>query len=235
MFPVDRIKPHKICKKTQYLRHFLYQLKLAILLFSFSYTCLAQNISEQDTLESVMARMKPVSAVQIAYQETRYMGLFDDDWQGEGYLYVDIPGVMLKQQLKPELEIMAAVGSQLTYNKPATQTFHQTQLDEGNPMMASLAAFKAMLSGNLVYLRQVYQLKFIILASAWRLEMIAKAFDPDEVPLKITMQGQSGKAANQMEVMLPDGDRSTYVLSQSQQGIAIKQKLDDLLLSLKGH
>ncbi len=209
--------------------------KRYIFLFSFSYACLAQNISEQDTLEGIMARMKPESAVQIVYQETRYMGLFDDDWQGSGYLYVAIPGVMLKQQLKPDSEIMAAVENQLTYYKPATKTYHQTQLDESNPMMASLVAFKAMLSGNLAYLRQNYTLKFINFVSAWKLEMLAKEFEVDEAPLKIIMQGQNGKAASQMSVILPDGDRSHYTLSRPQQGQEIKQTLDAVLLSLKRH
>ena len=143
----------------------------------FSLGCLAE-----DTLESVMQRMKPETAVQIVYQETRYMGLFDDDWQGSGFLYAALPGIMLKQQLKPEIETMAAQGSQLTYHKPATQTFHQLRLDESNPMMASLAAFKAILTGNLVYLRQLYQLKFTTLESAWKLEMIAKDHEPDVGP-----------------------------------------------------
>ncbi len=189
----------------------------------------------QESIDSVMARMKPDIAVQIAYQETRYMGLFDDDWHGSGYLYAEIPDVMLKQQLKPEVEMMAAQGSQLTYLKPATQTFHQLQIDESNPMMASLSAFKGMMTGNLVYLRQLYDLKFIASEHSWTLEMSAKDHEPNEAPIKIIMQGLNAQAASKMAVILPDGDRSSYVLSQPQQGLAIKAKLAALLQSLKGH
>jgi len=189
----------------------------------------------QESIEGVMARMKPDIAVQIAYQETRYMGLFDDEWHGSGTLYAETPDVMLKQQLQPELEMMAAQGSQLTYSKPATQTFHQLQIDESNPMMASLAAFKGMMTGNLVYLRQLYDLKFISSDLSWTLEMIAKDHDEDEAPVKIIMQGLNEQAANKMSVILPDGDRSSYVLSQPEQGLAIKAKLSELLQTLKGH
>jgi len=188
----------------------------------------------QESIESVMARMKPDIAVQIAYQETRYMGLFDDEWHGNGYLYAEIPDVMLKQQLQPEVEMMAAEGSQLTYSKPATQTFHQLQIDESNPMMASLAAFKGMMTGNLVYLRQLYDLKFTAEKLKWTLEMVAKDHEPDEPPIKIIMQGLSEQAANKMSVILPDGDRSSYELSQPQQGLLVKTKLVALLQSLKG-
>ncbi|RLA16477.1 MAG: hypothetical protein DRQ62_16165 [Gammaproteobacteria bacterium] len=188
----------------------------------------------QESIESVMARMKPDIAVQISYQETRYMGLFDDEWHGSGYLYAEIPDVMLKQQLQPEVEVMAAQGSQLTYSKPATQTFHQLQIDESNPMMASLAAFKGMMTGNLVYLRQLYDLKFTASEHSWKLEMVAKDHEPEEDPIKIIMQGLSGQAANKMSVILPDGDRSSYELSQPQQGLLIRTKLVVLMQSLKG-
>ncbi|MCK5353816.1 MAG: hypothetical protein KAJ63_01755, partial [Methyloprofundus sp.] len=202
----------------------------ALFLCSFSIGCLAQ-----DTIETVMQRMKPENAVQIAYQETRYMGLFDEDWRGSGYLYAALPSTLLKQQLKPEIEMMAALGSQLTYHKPATQTYHQLQLDKSNSMMASLVAFKAMLTGNLLALRQLYILRFITSESSWKLEMTAKEHEPDEVPLKIIMQGLNEKAANKMEVILSEGDRSSYILSQPQQGLEIKHKLADLLQSLKTH
>ena len=188
----------------------------------------------QESIESVMVRMKPDIAVKIAYQETRYMGLFDDEWHGSGYLYAEIPDVMLKQQLQPEVEMMAAQGSQLTYSKPATQTFHQLQIDESNPMMASLAAFKGMMTGNLVYLRQLYELKFTSSEVSWTLEMLAKDHEPEEDPIKIIMQGLSEQAANKMSVILPDGDRSSYELSQPQQGLLVKTKLVALLQSLKG-
>ena len=203
---------------------------VALFLCSFSLGCLAK-----DTLESVMQRMKPEIAVQISYQETRYMGLFDDDWHGSGYLYAAIPGIMLKQQLRPEVEMMAAEGSQLTYHKPATQMFHHMQLDESNPMMASLVAFKAILTGNLNALRQLYRLKFTTSELSWKIEMIAKEHEPDEEPLKIIMQGLSEQAANKMAVFLPDGDRSQYDLSQPQQGLEIKRNMLDLLQSLKDH
>ncbi|GFO71585.1 hypothetical protein BJAS_P1200 [Bathymodiolus japonicus methanotrophic gill symbiont] len=201
-----------------------------LFLYCLSLVCLAD-----DSIESVMQRMKPEPAVQIAYQETRTMGLFDADWQGSGFLYAALPDSMLKQQLKPEIELMAADGNQLIYHKPSTRTYHHTQLDESNPMMASLVAFKAMLTGNLAALRQLYQLKFSSSELSWKLEMTAKKHEPDEQPLKIIMQGISEQAASKMVVTLPDGDRSSYVLNQPQQGQAIRQHLQELLQSLKSH
>jgi len=204
---------------------------------SYCLLCVFSTLSiAQETVETVIARMKPEGAVEIAYQETRYMGLFDDDWHGSGYLYAALPNILLKQQIKPDSEMMAAEGEQLTYAKPATNTYHRLQMDENNPMMASLSAFKGIMTANVDYLRQHFILKFLELESSWQLAMTAKYSDPeDEQALKIIMQGANGQAANQIEVLLPDGDRSLYVLSQPQQGQVIKVKLNSLLHVLKGH
>jgi hypothetical protein len=200
------------------------------LLLTAAFTCLAQ-----ESIESVMARMQPQGAVQIAYQETRYMGLLSEDWHGSGFLYAAAPNTLLKQQQQPDIEIMAAEGSQLIYSKPSTQTFHQLQIDESDPMMASLAAFKGIMTGNLPFLRQAYDLQFSASDSSWKLELTAKEHEPEEVALKIIMHGLPEQAANKMTVFLPDGDRSAYVLSKPEQGLFVKQKLVKLLQSLKGH
>lgn len=206
------------------------KLRACIVLFLMAGKCFAQ-----DTLEQVLARMKPDVAVQIAYHETRHMSLFANEWHGSGYLYAALPDTLLKQQLKPEVEIMAAEGTLLTYQKPSTQTFHQLQLDQSNPMMASLVAFKAMLTGDLNHLRQLYTLKFIPLETAWQLEMTAKQTETDEASIKIILRGISGHAAYHMKVIMPDGDRSDYQLMQVQQGQVIKNQINDLLQSLQGY
>jgi len=205
-------------------------IKTGLLLFvcGFAMTCLAE-----ETLESVMLRMQPETAVQIAYQETRSMGLFDKDWYGSGYLYAATPDIMLKQQLKPEMELMAAEGSRLSYLKPSTSTYHTLELDESNSMMVSLVALRAILTGNLASLRQLYDINFSAMESSWKLEMIAKQHALDEAAIRILMQGKQGQAAQSMQVILPDGDSSKYELSQPIQGAAIKAHLLELLSSVK--
>lgn len=201
---------------------------IVFFLYVLSAPCIAQ-----ETIESLIQRMKPEPFVQIAYHETRYMGLFDEDWQGSGFLYVGLPNIMLKQQVKPERETMLAEGNTLIYHKPATATYHQLQLDESNPMMASLVAFKAMFVGDLDYLRQFYDLELTSSTLSWALEMRAKKYEPDEEPLEIILQGLSGQVADKITVTLPDGDQSIYLLSKSQQGEVIQQKLTLILQGLK--
>lgn len=204
-----------------------------LLLLSFPLSCLGQ-----ESIESILAKMKSTESVQIAYQESREQVFFDEQWQGSGFLYATSPATLVKQQVEPELEIMAAVGEQLSYLKPSTQTFHQLQLDENNPMMASLAAFKGLMTGDLEYLRRNFELKLISNKLSWKLtlhaiQLIHDDTENSEAPLVVMFQGKNGQAANLVEVILPDGDRSLYLLQQPQQGKRVHEQLDSLLHSLK--
>jgi len=204
-----------------------------LLLLNFPLSCLGQ-----ESIESILAKMKSTESFQIAYQESREQVFFDDDWQGSGFLYAATPATLVKQQLEPDIEIMAAVGEQLSYLKPSTETFHQLQLDENNPMMASLVAFKGLMTGDLDYLRQNFELKLISNDISWKLtlqaiELIHDDTENNEAPLLVIFQGKDKLAAHSVEVILPDGDRSLYVLQQPQQGKQVHQQLDSLLHSLK--
>jgi len=204
-----------------------------LLLLNVPLSCLGQ-----ESIASILAKMKSTESFQIAYQESREQVFFDDDWQGSGFLYASTPATLVKQQLEPDIEIMAAVGEQLSYVKPSTQTFHQLQLDENNPMMASLVAFKGLMTGDLEYLRQNFELKLISNDISWTLtlqaiELIHDDTEDSEAPLVVIFQGKDDQAANSVEVILPDGDRSLYALQQPQQGKQVHKKLDSLLHSLK--
>ena len=204
-----------------------------LLLLNFPLSCLGQ-----ESIVSILANMKSTESVQIAYQESREQVFFDDQWQGSGFLYATTPATLVKQQLEPDIEIMAAVGEQLSYLKPSTQTFHQLQLDESNPMMASLAAFKGLMTGDLEYLRQNFELKLSSNEISWKLtlqaiELIHDDTENSEVPLVVIFQGKNDQAAYSVEVILPDGDRSLYLLQQPQQGKRVHEQLDSLLHSLK--
>ncbi len=105
-------------------------------------------------------------------------------------------------------------------------------------MMASLAAFKGLMTGDLAYLRQNFELKLISNDISWKLtlqaiELIHDDTENAEEPLIVIFQGKNDQAANSVEVILPDGDRSLYSLQQPQQGKRVDEQLDTLLHSLK--
>jgi hypothetical protein len=188
----------------------------------------------QDTLENILARMKPKDFIQIHYTETRYIGMLSSTWRGSGYLYSSAPDTFLKNQKEPEEEIMAVEGMQLYYFKPANKSHHQMRIDENDNLTSSLAALKAMMTGDLSYLRKLYDLQFTSSDGGWRLHLIAKQPESNNNAVQVTLQGSGEQAVNQMEVLLPDGDRSVYVFDPMEIGlVSTKNKVKELLGKLK--
>ncbi|MCX7104888.1 MAG: hypothetical protein NTU70_06380, partial [Methylococcales bacterium] len=120
------------------------------------------------------------------------------------------------------------------YFKPATKSHHQMRIDENDNMTSSLAALKAMMTGDLSYLRKLYDLQLTTSDRGWRLHLIAKQPESNNNAVQVTLQGSSEQAVHQMEVLLPDGDRSVYVFEPMEIGlVSTKNKITDLLGQLK--
>ncbi len=188
----------------------------------------------QDTLENILARIKPKNVVQIHYLETRYIGMLSKTWYGNGDLYSASSDTFLKHQKEPEQEIMAVEGTQLYYFKLATKSHYQMLIDENDSMTSSLTAIKAMLSGDLSYLRKLYDLQLTSTDSEWQLHLTARHSEPNNKAVRVTLKGPSEQEIRQMEVFLPDGDRTVYVFEPMEIGLeSTKKKINELLGQLK--
>lgn len=187
---------------------------------------LPERAAGEDTLQTVMARMKPDSAVAINYRETRYLSLMTEKWTGFGYFYALLPDVMIKEQQRPEQELMAIKGAELYYFNQHSGQKNQGELTEDNPD-SHAAVFKGLMNGDQAYLKSLYDIEFVSKPVGWTITLT----DPNkaEAGYKVIMQGLPGQAANKLELFMPDGDRTEYWLSPATSGEAIKTKIQHLL------
>ncbi len=131
----------------------------------------------KDSLESVMARMKPSEAVSINYQETRVLGMLSENWKGTGTFYAVLPDVMLKEELTPEKEVMGIKASHLYYYHLGNDQKHQGELDDDEAMSFQISAFKGLMNGDLAFLKARYQLEFKTTVNGWQLTLTPRAND----------------------------------------------------------
>ncbi|NOT84276.1 MAG: outer membrane lipoprotein carrier protein LolA [Methylococcaceae bacterium] len=203
------------------------------ILISLLLTLLSCNASAKDSLDSVMARMKPTQAISITYQETRTLGLLSDTWKGSGSFYAVLPDIMLKEQLTPEKEIMGIKGAQLYYYHPGNDQKHQSELEDEDAVSFQVAAFKGLMNGDLAFLKTRYALEFTTTASGWSLTLTPKQTNDSETATKMIMRGLPEQVANKLELLLADGDRTEYRLTPALQGAAVKTKVQQLLTVLE--
>lgn len=191
----------------------------------------------EDSLNSVMSRMKSGSATAITYQETRELGLLVDEWKGSGVFYATAPGTLIKQQIQPESEIMGVIGNQLYYYKPDDETRYQTEMDDSDAMTLPVIAFKGLMNGDLKFLRQFYEVDYTATKEQWTLKLTAKYFDQEEgeEATLVIMQGVSGKPAHKLDIHTADGDFNAFVLSPAEQSEQINIEITRLSKLLNGN
>jgi hypothetical protein len=186
----------------------------------------------EDTLQSVMARMKPEGAVAINYQENRYLSLMSDKWTGEGRFYALLPDVMIKEQQLPEKELMAIRGNDLYYFNQENGQKHQGQVTDQNSQTAYVAAFKGLMNGDVDFLTHLYDIEFIAKPSGWIITLNTKKKDASSDRIQVIMQGQPEQVANKLELIMEDGDHTEFLLGRASSGETVKltvTRLFDLL------
>ena len=186
----------------------------------------------EDTLQSVMSRMKPDSAVAISYQENRYLSLMSDKWTGSGSFYALLPDVMIKEQQQPEKELMAIRGNDFYYLNQESGQKHQGEMADQDGPAAYIAAFKGLMNGDLNSLTKLYDIDFIAKSSGWIITLITKKNDASNEGIKIIMQGPPEQAANKLELIMADGDRTEFLLGLASSGEAVKLRVITLFNSL---
>lgn len=185
-----------------------------------------------DTLQSVMARMKPESAIAIDYQETRYMSMMSDKWTGSGCFYALLPDIMIKEQFSPVKELMGIKGKELYYFNQQSGQKHQAELTEQESQIAYIDVFKGLMNGDLQSLKLLYDIEFAKHPTGWKITLTPKKNNDSEDGFKVIMQGPPEQVANKLELIMADGDHTEFLLGPASSGEAIKlktMKLFDLL------
>ncbi len=180
----------------------------------------------EDTLATVMQRMQPKSAVKIAYQETRYLQLLEKPWKASGYLYALVPDVLVKEQQIPVREIMGASGNQMVYYDPVNDVRNRGEMASDDPLSLNVAAFKALVTGDLALLEKMYRVAFSANPQQWQL--ILTSHEHIDTSIKVIITGPAGQQAQKIVVHQPDGDRNEFILTEVARGEQLKATIEQL-------
>ncbi len=190
------------------------------------------HIRAEDSLESLMQRMKTESAVKIAYQEIRTLELMDKPWTGSGFMYALAPDLMLREQVTPQRLLMGIKGEQLFYFDPDKGVRHQMQMDLSNPLTLNIAVFKALMNADQDLLARLYQVRFENKSQRWLMTLTAK--QDDENSLTIMVSGLPGQQADTIVSRQADGDLSEFMLQKPLEEGELERKIQQLYQEMAG-
>jgi hypothetical protein len=182
----------------------------------------------EDTLQTVISRMKPNNPTAIQYQEYRYLSLLTDKWSGGGNFYAVLPDTIIKEQQFPEKELMAIRGNSLFYFNQESGQNHQGEITDLDDQTQYIAIFKALLTGDLALIGKLYDIEFLGKPSGWVITLSAKKNQASDEGVKVIMRGLPEQPANGMELIMADGDRTEFLLSPAASGEAVKATVKTL-------
>ena len=202
-------------------------------IFLLSLIGLAANDSvAEDSLSTLMQRMKSGTAVKIAYQETRILELMEQPWQGSGYMYSMPPDLMIREQLQPQRLLMGVKADEMFYYDPINDVRHQGKMDEDDSLSLNLAVFKALINADEALLHSLYQVEFSTAAEGWR--MTLKNKHEIDSGFSIVVSGLPCQQADKIIVKQADGDSSEFLLQKNNAGDAINKTVQHLYQELLG-
>jgi Outer membrane lipoprotein carrier protein LolA-like len=170
------------------------------------------NVYAEDTLSSLMQKLKSTPTARVAYLETRKMQLMTEPWHGSGYLYSLPPELMIREQLQPQRLLMGIKGNKALYFDPKEDVRHQVDLDGDNELSVPLGMFKALVNADEALLRSLFQVEFSSGAQAWAMTLQPKQKTGSVAKIMVT--GLSGQRANKISILQEDGDSSEFILKQ---------------------
>ena len=188
--------------------HCKHRTRLLGLVFS---VLVSESLYAEDTLATVMARMRPETAVRISYHETRFLGLMDEPWHGSGYMYARAPDIMVKEQTEPVREIAGASANRMFYYDPVNDIRHQQVMADDDPISLNVLVFKALVNGDQVLLEKMYQIDFFAGQKLWRLTLSPKSKLARESLAKVVISGLPERIAIKIIVYQADGDYNVFV------------------------
>ena len=201
--------------------------------FLMSLIGLAANDSvAEDSVSTLMQRMKSETAVKIAYQETRMLELMEQPWQGSGFMYSMPPDLMIREQLQPQRLLMGVKADAMFYYDPVNDVRHQGEMDEDDSLSLNLAVFKALINADEALLNSLYQVEFSSAAQGWK--MTLKNKHEIDSGFSILVSGLPDQQADKISIKQADGDSSEFLLQKNNAGDAINKTVQQLYQELLG-
>ncbi|MCX7086606.1 MAG: outer membrane lipoprotein carrier protein LolA [Methylococcales bacterium] len=196
--------------------------------------CLATigSVNAEDTLLSLMQKLKSAPLSRISYQETRTLKLMTEPWHGSGYLYSLPPDLMIREQLQPQRLLMGVKGNKALYFDPKENVRHQGDLDGDNELSVPLTVFKALVNADETLLRSLYDIDFSSESQAWSMNLTPK--QKTGSVSKIVVSGLSGQQANKISITQEDGDVSKFSLQKDADGAKNNGVINKLYQELLG-
>lgn len=161
-------------------------------------------------LTALMQSLATDKAVKVAYTEIRHLELMDQPWSGSGYLYSQLPDLMIKEQLQPHRVLMGVKAEQLFYFDVDSHMRHQSELSDDSPYSVNIILFKALMNADEQLLTNHYLIELSFNTERWVMKLKPKK--STDSATKIVVSGLLKKQVDTISIIQKDGESSEFIL-----------------------
>jgi len=213
-----------------------YRMKLASLplLLAAVAALLPLQATAQDTLGSVLERIRVQEARHFSYRETRYLQLLSAPWQATGDMYTSRQQMVIAQQSPTRVMTVISAGRMLHID--AAQNMHRSLKLEQPFAVPGMEPFMQLLYGTTGHseLEQDYVISFDTAEQRWILQLAPRQYTGQEI-IRMQISGATGHGPDRLVLETADGDRTEWQLSLVSQGMAAGRELQQTLDRLPAH
>ena len=179
-------------------------------------------------------RFRQPGAAEFRYEETHTLELMAAPWHGQGYMLSAADGSLVKLQLAPQRVIMAISGGRMYYFDAEQRQRRSASLSYAGQAQEQIAAFRAILQGQVDELRALYDLSAIKHGENWKLRLAAKTKPSGSALESIEISGGTDERKRQILIRQADGESTEYRLEKTGEGQSLEFSVQRLLQEAAG-
>jgi len=200
------------------------------LIFLLIVIAVNQDCYAEDSLSTVIQRIKTDTAIKIGYQETRSLELMDKPWVGTGYMYFIPPDLMIREQQQPQHLLMGVKGRNMYYFDPTMNIRYQGKMENSNPLTLNIMVFQALVNADEAWLNRLFTVNLSTNPQRWLITLTPKR----DSGSSMTVSGVSGQPIDTLISQQADGDLSEFMLKKKTTDSTVKPTIMRLYHELLG-
>ena len=163
------------------------------------------------TVEALMGLLKAQRENSVPFREATYSSLLTEPLIARGVLKFVPPQRLEKIITAPSHERYVVEGDRVTFESERQGVKRTISLEEYPALRSFVEAFRSSLNGDVVQLRQVYEVTLDGTHGEWKLLLRPREPSGKSVVDYILLTGSEGRVAT-IAIRSPDGDRSVMTL-----------------------
>ena len=201
------------------------------LLFAFTTLLFSIQATAQDTLTTVLERVRVQETRHFNYRETRTLQLLAEPWQASGDMYTSPQQMVIAQQAPTP--VFTLISAERMQHIDAGKDLNRSLKLEQPFAVPGMEPFMLLLYGatGLAELEQDYAISLDSNGQRWSLQLAPRQNTADGI-VRMQLSGDSSHGPDRLMLEQADGDQTEWQLSLLSQGETAGQELQQLLESI---